>query len=67
MNEKQTLQRKIKLKGQALKIIRVEREEFRRRLFLLELRDFYICQIKDHFDQELSRKIDATNVLLGVA
>lgn len=67
MDERQILQRKIKLKGQALKLIRAEREELRRKLFLLELHDFYTSQIKDGYDRRLSSKIDAVNILLDVA
>ncbi len=65
MDKRQILRRKIVLKGQALKLIRAEREELRRRLFLLELRHFYAEQIRDDFDQRLSWKLDAVNVLLG--
>ncbi len=66
LNESATIKRKIFLKGQALKLIRLERQRLQHRLFLLRLRDFYTSQIQEEgFDSDLSRKIDAVNILLG--
>ena len=64
MDEREDLRRRILLKGQALKLIRAERQDLRQKLFLLELRDFYVSQIKEPFDRVLSSKIDAVDFLL---
>lgn len=62
--ESKILKRKITLKGQALKLIREERAELKRRLFLLGLKGHYEKQINDHFDPLLSHKLDCVIHLL---
>jgi hypothetical protein len=64
MNEKQILQRKIELKGQALRLIRAEREQMKHRLHLLRFRDNLLKRIASDFDPELSRKLDCVDFLL---
>jgi hypothetical protein len=58
------LQRRIKLKGQALKIIRAERNELRQRLSLLRMRESLLEQMGPDFDPEVSRKLDCVDFLL---
>ncbi len=65
MDEKAVLHRKILLQGQALRLIRDERKELKRRLFLLELREDLASQIGTEFDRTLSSKLDAVNALLA--
>ncbi len=65
MDEKAELRRRILLKGQAVKLIQTERQELRRKLFLLELRDFYVSQIKEPLDRVVSSKLDAVDFLLS--
>jgi hypothetical protein len=62
--ESKILKSKIKLKGQALKIIREERAELKRRLFLLGLKDHYETQIDIQFDPLLSSRLDCVIHLL---
>jgi hypothetical protein len=64
MNEKEILQRKIKLKGQSLKLIRGERDQLKQRLFLLQLRDNFLKTMGPDFDPVLSQKIDCVDFLL---
>ena len=59
-----TLQRRIKLKGQALKLIRAEREELKQRLSLLRIRESLLKQLGQDFDPEVSRKLDCLDFLL---
>lgn len=64
MNEKQILQRKIKLKGQALRLIRAEREQVKQRLFLIQIRDDLLKLMRSSFDPLLSQKLDCVDFLL---
>jgi aspartokinase-like uncharacterized kinase len=64
MNEKQVLKRKIFLKAQAVKGIRAERQGLKRRLSLLELKEYFENQIIDKFDPRLSAKLDCVIYLL---
>jgi hypothetical protein len=64
MHEKETIQRKIRLKTQALKLIRAERDELGHQLNLLNLRDFLEERIGGKFDPDLSRQLDAVQFLL---
>ena len=65
MNEKEALQRKYKLKGQALQLIREERKTIRQRLFLLDLRGSLLDQIGAELDPILSQKLGCVDFLLG--
>jgi hypothetical protein len=64
MDEREFVTRKIKLKGQAIGLIRSERETLKHRLSLLHLRDSFLAQIKPTFDRELSAKLDCVDYLL---
>ena len=64
MDEPKVLKRRIFLKGQALKLIRVERKEMKRRLALLDIREFFLNQMNQEFDPVLSQKIDCVDFLL---
>jgi hypothetical protein len=64
MNEKEVLKRKIKLKTQAISIIRSEREELKQRLSLLHIRDNLLKQMTPEFNRELSEKLDCIDFLL---
>ena len=64
MNEKQLLKRKMVLKSQALKLIRAERENLKRRVFLLNLKEHLECEMTENFEPQLSLRIDAVNFLL---
>jgi hypothetical protein len=65
MDERQTLKRKIKLKTQAVRLIRAERAELREHLFLLNFKDHLEQQMKREFDSKLSLRVDAVNFLLS--
>jgi len=65
MNEREILKRKIRLKTQAIKLIRDERKELRQRLFLLEFLESLEQRMDQDFDRELSAKIDCVNFLLS--
>ena len=67
MDERTALKRKIFLKGQALKLIRVEREEMKKRLALLDIRESFLKEMGPGFDRVLSQKVDCLNFLLGCA
>lgn len=64
MTEKESVKRKIFLKGQAIKGIRMERQGLKRRLSLLDLKEYYENQITDNFDPVLSKKLDCISFLL---
>lgn len=64
MTERETLKRKMFLKGQAIKGIRAERQGLKRRLSLLELKEYFENQITDKFDPALSKKLDCVSFLL---
>ena len=64
MTEKEILQRKIHLKGQALKLLKAERKELTYRLALVGLKETLEAQIKDKFDPILSKKLDCVLYLL---
>lgn len=64
MNEKAIIKRKVQLKGQALRLIRTERDELRHQLNLLNLRDFLQSQAGKVFDSKLSGQLDAVQFLL---
>jgi|GEM_PF-1749267 hypothetical protein len=66
------LDRKIKLKNQALSILRQDEKNIRRdiktlrwRKVLLEIKHFLEKEIQNKFDPEHSRKLDAVRVLLN--
>lgn len=58
------LQRKVKLKNQALILIRAERERLKDRLYLLRMRKYLLKRIGPEFDPLLSRKLDCIDFLL---
>ena len=63
--EAQILQRRIKLKRQAIPLIRAEIRQDQCRLALLEIKSNLESQINsDWFDPNLSRQLDAITVLL---
>jgi len=64
MNEKQIVQRRIKLKDQAISLIRSERNQLKHRLSLLRLRDNLLKTMGPDFDPVLSQKIDCVDFLL---
>jgi hypothetical protein len=64
-SETQTLKRKIHLKGQALKLIRVEREELKEQICLLKMKTRLESQMKERFDPVLSSKLDCVVYLLA--
>jgi hypothetical protein len=66
MDEKQIVQRKIKLKRQAIVLIRAECEALKMRLFLIHLRDSLLEQMGPRFDKELSQKLDCVDYLLRI-
>lgn len=59
-----TLKRKIHLKGQALKLIRVERAELREQLYLLNMKARLESQMTERFDPALSSELDCVAHLL---
>ncbi len=59
-----TLRRKIKLKGQALRLIRGEQEGLKYCLSLLRLRESLLKQMGEEFDPLLSQKLDCIDFLL---
>lgn len=63
-SETQFLKRKIHLKGQALKLIRLQREELRERLRLLNMKSRLESQINETFDPALSSRLDCVIALL---
>jgi hypothetical protein len=65
-SETQILKRKIYLKGQALKLIHVEREELKEQLCLLNMKARLESQMKERFDPALSSKLDCVHVLLDI-
>jgi hypothetical protein len=67
VDEKSLLRRKILLKGQALKLIRIERKELRQSLALLDIRESFLKETGPGFDRVLSQKLDCVNFLLGCA
>jgi len=62
--EAQTLKKKIHLKGQALKLIRVEREELKERLCLLKMKSRLESRMVERFDPALSVNLDCVIHLL---
>ena len=64
MDEKQVLQRRIKLNGQALKLIRVEREELSQRFSLFRIRENLLNRTGQELDPTLSQKLDFIDFLL---
>lgn len=64
MDERQKLRRKIKLRGQALRLIRAECEQMKHSLFLLQIRDNLLKQMGSGFDSLLSQKLDCVDFLL---
>ena len=64
MNELTILRRKIFLKGQALKLIRAERETLKDRLSVLQIRENLLEQMTDEFNPVLSQKLDCADFLL---
>ena len=64
--ETQTIKRKIHLKGQALKLICVEREELKERLCLLNMKTRLESQMKEQLDPALSSKLDCVIYLLEI-
>jgi asparagine synthetase A len=65
MDEKQILQRKIKLKRQAIVLIRAEAETLKQRLSLFRVRDSLLNQMGSGFDRNLSTRLDAVDFLLS--
>jgi len=63
-SKKQILKRKIHLKGQALKLIRAERDELKTWLFLLNLKARLESQMTEQFDPALSVRLDCVIALL---
>jgi hypothetical protein len=64
MDEREFLKRKIFLKGQALKVIRAERNKMRERFTLLNFREKILMQMRPEFDPELSQRLDCIDYLL---
>ena len=64
MNWKEEIRHRIHLKTQALKLIRIERDELRHQLGLISLRDFLQKRIKEKFDPDLSLQLDAVQFLI---
>ncbi len=64
IDEKELLKRRIRLKRQALPLIKDEIRQDQLRLALLELKGDLERQITETFDRELSQKLDAVNCLL---
>jgi len=58
------IKRRITLKGQAIKLIREERNELKKKLSLLGMKAHYERQIENEFDPVLSAKIDCVIHLL---
>lgn len=65
MTEIEVLKRSIKLKRQAIPLIRQEINRDQNPIFLLKLKGEFEARIAEKFDPDLSRKIDAVLVLLG--
>ena len=65
MNERLLLHRKYFLKGQAIRLIRHEREEILNRLALLRIRDGLLKKMKAEFDPKLTIDLDCVDHLLG--
>ena len=63
-NEVATIRKKILLKRQALQLIRVEIEELRERLNLIEIKERLEGQIESTDDSIVGRKLDCINFLL---
>jgi len=64
MTVREELQRRIYLKNQAIKLMRDERDDFKRKLFLLKLKEHLEEEMVNRFDALLSRKLDCLNFLL---
>ena len=64
MDEREVLKRKIKLKTQAIQIIRSEREKLKQRLSLLQIRDNLLKQMNPEFNRELSERLNCVDFLL---
>lgn len=64
MNEKKILRRKIMLKNQAIKIIRMERDALKQRMNLLSLKARLEGQMTDSFSPSLSNSLDCVQFLL---
>ena len=58
------VRRKILLKNQAIRLLRKEKNDLRRKLLLLDLKDSYKRQMAEEFDPTLSFKIDCILFLL---
>lgn len=67
MNELQTVNRKIMLKRQAVKIINAEIRVLRVKKNLLQMKADLESQIGKDFDRQLSQQIDAVRFLLEAA
>lgn len=67
MTEPVIIQRKLFLKRQALSIIRHDVAELRDQLLLLRLKNKLERQIRGEFDRQLSRRLDAVQILLEEA
>jgi hypothetical protein len=63
-SKKQIIQRKIHLKGQALKLIRTERDELKTYLFLLDLKARLESQMTEQFHADMSKRLDCVIALL---
>ena len=64
MNEPEIILRKIKLKNQALTLIKAEIQHLQARLVLLKLKDKFELKIGKSDDPLLSRKLDCVAFLL---
>lgn len=62
--EVQTVRRKFLLKGQAIKLLREEKNDLKERLLLLNLKGFYERRMGERFDPNLSTKLDCIIHLL---
>ena len=64
MNEKKILRRKITLKNQAIKLIRIERDTLKQRVHLLSLKEQLEKRVARDFNPSVSRQLDCVAYLL---
>jgi hypothetical protein len=60
----ENVNRKLKLKNQAISVLRLDAKRLRERKILLEIRNRLESEMQRDFDPEPSRKLDALRVLL---
>ena len=64
MTTEETVKRKIKLNGQAVKLIREEKRELVHLQNLLKVENFLQSKVSQEFDQSLSSRLDAIRFLI---